>query len=43
MVNHSVTVTLFLMDYLLALKILASIQGRSSVAKGQYQNIEHRE
>ena len=32
----------WVMHYLLALKILASIQGRSSIAKGQYRDIEHR-
>ena len=30
-----------LMHYLLALKTSASLQGRSSIAKGQYRDIEH--
>ena len=32
-----------MMHYLLALKIPASIQGKFSIAKGQYRDIEHRE
>ena len=31
------------MHFLLALKIPASIQGRSSIAKGQYRVVEHGE
>ena len=31
------------MHFLLALKIPASIQGRPSIAKGQYRDIEHEE